>query len=127
MTGPQLTTELRTLLADLLGTYRDSDLGPSADRPAAGYGELPASVTATGLEVHVDDEPELDVQAAYQHEVGIRRAWTVRLVAWDGTPVGALSSAVGRVVATYRTPAPVQLPEDPRLGIKRQAAITVTD
>jgi hypothetical protein len=127
MTGAQLVIDLRALLADLLGTYRDSDLGPSADRPAAGYGELPASVTATGLEVHVDDLDDLEVQSAYQHEVGIRRAWTVRLVAWDGTPPGALSSAMRRVVATYRTPAPALLPEDERLGIKRQAAITVTD
>lgn len=126
MTGPQLTVQLRALLADLVGTYRDADLGPTADRPAVGYGDLPASVTCTGLECHVEDVPDLEVQPAYRHEVGIGRSWTVRLVAHDGTPAGALQSATERVVATYRTTAPAALPADPRVGLRHQVAITVT-
>lgn len=126
MTGAELTRQLRALLADLVGTYRDSDLGPAADRPAVGYGDLPASVTCAGLEAHVDDVPLLDIEPAYRHEVGIGRSWRVTLVAHDGTPAGALQSATERVVATYRTTAPASLPADERVGLRRQVAVTVT-
>jgi hypothetical protein len=127
MTGPELAQRLRVLLADLVGTYRDPDLGPAFDRPAVGYGDLPESITCTGLEAHVDDLPTLEVLPAYRHEVGIGRSWTVRLSEHDGTPAGALQSATGRVVATFRAPAPVPLPADDRLGMLRQVILTITE
>ena len=126
MTGEQLTMRLRTLLADLVGTYHDPDIGAAGDRPAVSYGDLPPSVTCTGLECHVDDVADLEALIAYQHEVGIGYAYTVRLVAHDGTPPGALQSAQRRVVATFRTPPPAQLPADERIGLLRQASVIVT-
>ena len=127
MTGPELTMLLRELLADLVGTYTDPDLGPAATRPAVSYGELPASTVATGLEAHVDDVPELESAPGYRHELELDRAWTVYLVEHDGTPPGRLQSAAERVVAAFRTSSPSRVPGDERLGIRNQILVTVTD
>lgn len=127
MTGPELTMALRSLLGDLVGTYTDPDLGPAATRPAISYGELPASVVATGLEAHVDDVPELESSPLYRHEAQLERAWTLYLVEHDGTPAGRLQSAAERVVASFRTSSPRRVPGDERLGIRNQILVTITD
>lgn len=127
MTGPELTMRLRALLADLVGTYTDPDLGPTATRPAVSHGALPESVVATGLEAHVDDVPELESDPGYRHELTIARSWTVYLVEHDGTPPGRLQSAAERVVAAFRTSSPSRIPGDERLGIRNQIVVTVTD
>lgn len=127
MTGPELTQRLRALLGDLVGTYHDPDLGPSGDRPAISYGFLPPSTTATGLEVHVDDVPELESSPGYRHELRIARAFLVYLVEHDGTPPGRLQSAAERVVTSFRTRSPDRIPGDERLGIRNQMIVTVPD
>lgn len=127
MTGQELTLELRSLLADLVGTYTDPDLGPAATRPAISYGHLPESVIATGLEAHVDDVPELESEPGYRYELTLSRSWTVYLVEHDGTPPGRLQSAAERVVARFRTASPRRVPGDERMGIRNQLLVTVTD
>lgn len=126
MTGPEITLRLRELLADLVGTYADPDL-PGATRPAISYGELPASVVATGLEAHVDELPEIESEPGYRYELSLARSWTLYLVEHDGTPRGRLQLATERVVAAFRTSSPSRVPADERLGIRNQVILSITE
>jgi hypothetical protein len=123
--GETITLRLREILADLVGEYEDPTAG--ARRPAISYGELPPETIARGLEAHVDDRPAIRSRPGYAHELELERTWKVYLVAHDGTPSGALSSAAERVVAAFRTVSPAELGEDERLGIRQQVIVSIAE
>lgn len=124
MTGAEITMRLRTLLADLVGTYEDPDV--SGTRPAISFGSLPESVIARGLEAHVGGLPDIESEPGYRHEVTIERGWKIYLVEHDGTPPGRLQSATERVVTAFRTSSPTPIAANERLGIPNQVLVTVT-
>jgi hypothetical protein len=124
MTGPELTLQLRELLGDLVGVYRDPDLGTT--RPAISHGPLPDSVTVEGLEAHVGSVPSIESEPGYRHELTLSRSWLVYLVEHDGTPAGRLQSATERVVTAFRTSSPTPIAANERLGIRNQVLVTVT-
>lgn len=130
MNTADLTMKLRSLLADLIGRYHDPDPAgapgsPYHDIPAISHGQIPDSVTATGLEAHVDNITILRPVPLYRYETVMRHHATVYLVAHDGTPPDALQLARERVVAAFQADEVQEIPEVPRAGIQRQFKIFI--
>lgn len=120
--------ELRALVGHLVGKYHDSDPaggpGPYHLLPAISHGHLPESVTATGLEVHVDDLTDVDTIPTYMGDAPQAHLARVFLVEHDNTPPGALRSARERIVTTYRVQARTVPPVD-REGIRHQVIVEI--
>jgi hypothetical protein len=98
VTPAALTSELRTLLAGVLGTFtREDGTTTAAIHQGA---KVPARWTASGLECAIQPEPETESAGAFG-TLTERKGLVVLLRAWPNTPAGALDTARSLILARH--------------------------
>lgn len=118
MTPRQLRDDLRKRVGHLLGTYET----PNGPVPALWLGEPPSDYKASGIEVRVSDDPELDVTPLLNREHHLRGVLTVRVVGWDQV---SINEVVQRILSAWPLSQVAYIPASEDIGIINQATIRI--
>lgn len=119
MTPQALASQLRALLADLLGTHTT----PSGTSfPACRAGEPPEGWTATGLEVIVELEPDQRNAPLQGGEYNLAETLTVHLTAHGS---GSPAAAVRRIVRHHPGASVTRVPANERLQILERRTVRI--
>jgi hypothetical protein len=118
MTANELRNELLTLLADIVGTYKNGV--PSVW--VSGAGNNPPS-SSNGLEILISHIPTGDPRSSSSGQRYHPRLWELTLKNWTATP--NLDLAVGRIRKVFTTSRFTNTPADEK--VIEQTRIYITD
>lgn len=121
MTANQIKTKLEPILTPLLGDYTFKGI---TQGKAISEGEPPAGLTASGIEVIISLDPELDAEALQGYGVQVNRLWDVRVIQ-HGT--GSFNAVVELILRTYPGALVRVIPANPGASIPRQTLLRIPE